>query len=109
MRAVFVIVCACGLCLRRKGRANDVLQSFLRRRTGSAGARVVVSAAAGGVGSACDCSCLQVRTLCWTSHRPRYQEAEGYDYTIVNGEITFEGQKCTGATPGRLLRHGRAA
>jgi len=26
----------------------------------------------------------------------------------VNGEITFEDGKCTGATPGKLLRHGAA-
>jgi N-acyl-D-aspartate/D-glutamate deacylase len=34
--------------------------------------------------------------------------AEGYRYTIVNGEVTFEDGRCTGATPGRLLRHGRS-
>ncbi len=34
----------------------------------------------------------------------RVQKADGYNYTIVNGEITFEGQKCTGALPGKLLR-----
>jgi len=38
----------------------------------------------------------------------RIRRAEGYDYTIVNGVITFEGNRCTGATPGRVLRHGRA-
>jgi N-acyl-D-aspartate/D-glutamate deacylase len=32
------------------------------------------------------------------------QRAEGYHWTLVNGQITFEGEKCTGATPGRLLR-----
>jgi len=37
----------------------------------------------------------------------RVSRAEGYDYTIVNGEITFEGLRCTGKTPGKLLRHGR--
>jgi N-acyl-D-aspartate/D-glutamate deacylase len=35
------------------------------------------------------------------------QRAEGYRYTIVNGETTFENGKETGALPGRLLRHGR--
>ena len=35
------------------------------------------------------------------------QKAAGYRYTIVNGEITFEDGECTGATPGRLLRHGQ--
>jgi len=37
----------------------------------------------------------------------RIKRAEGYDFTIVNGEITFEGNRCTGATPGRLLRFGK--
>jgi N-acyl-D-aspartate/D-glutamate deacylase len=37
----------------------------------------------------------------------RVQRAQGYHYTLVNGEITFENDACTGATPGRLLRHGR--
>ncbi len=26
----------------------------------------------------------------------RVQKAEGYHFTIVNGVITFEGQRCTG-------------
>jgi N-acyl-D-aspartate/D-glutamate deacylase len=34
----------------------------------------------------------------------RIQKADGYRYTIVNGQITFEGQKCTGALPGKVLR-----
>jgi N-acyl-D-aspartate/D-glutamate deacylase len=34
------------------------------------------------------------------------QKAEGYRWTIVNGTITFEDGKCTGATPGQLLRNG---
>ena len=38
----------------------------------------------------------------------RIQRAEGYHFTLVNGEITYEGQRCTGATPGKLLRHGAA-
>ncbi len=33
-------------------------------------------------------------------------KARGYRYTIVNGEVTFRDGECTGATPGRLLRHG---
>jgi N-acyl-D-amino-acid deacylase len=37
----------------------------------------------------------------------RIQHAEGYHYIMVNGEVTFEDGKGTGATPGRLLRHGR--
>ena len=32
------------------------------------------------------------------------QEAEGYDYTIVSGEVTREHGKDTGARPGRLIR-----
>ena len=36
----------------------------------------------------------------------RVQRAEGYHTIMVNGEVTFEDDKCTGATPGRLLRHG---
>lgn len=35
------------------------------------------------------------------------QRAEGLNYTLVNGQVTFEGLKCTGATPGKLLRDGR--
>ncbi|MGE4089793.1 MAG: amidohydrolase family protein [Candidatus Binatia bacterium] len=37
----------------------------------------------------------------------RVQRAKGYHANIVNGEMTFADGKCTGATPGRLLRHGR--
>src|SRR6478752_3171294 len=37
----------------------------------------------------------------------RVQRARGYQQIIVNGEVTFESGECTGATPGRLLRHGR--
>ena len=39
----------------------------------------------------------------------RVQRAEGYKYTIVNGEVTFEDGNCSGATPGKLLRHGVTA
>ena len=38
----------------------------------------------------------------------RIQKADGYRYIMVNGEVTFEDGECTGATPGRLLRHGHA-
>jgi N-acyl-D-aspartate/D-glutamate deacylase len=37
----------------------------------------------------------------------RVQRAKGYHAILVNGEVTFEDGKCTGATPGKLLRHGR--
>ncbi len=36
------------------------------------------------------------------------QKAKGYRWTLVNGQVTFEDSECTGATPGHLLRHGRA-
>ena len=35
--------------------------------------------------------------------RPR-----GYRHIMVNGEVTFTDNACTGSTPGRLLRHGSA-
>src|SRR5712691_7759337 len=38
----------------------------------------------------------------------RIQRAKGYHAIIVNGEMTFADGKCTGATPGKLLRHGHA-
>ncbi len=38
----------------------------------------------------------------------RVQRAKGYRSIIVNGEETFAEGKCTGATPGKLLRHGVA-
>ena len=39
----------------------------------------------------------------------RYVErAEGYRYTMVNGEVIFIDGECTGAIPGKLLRHGQA-
>jgi len=37
----------------------------------------------------------------------RIQRAKGYHAIVVNGEVTFRDGKCTGATPGRLLRQGR--
>ena len=40
--------------------------------------------------------------------RRRVQYAEGYRRIMVNGEVTFEDGNCTWATPGHLLRHGRA-
>ena len=39
----------------------------------------------------------------------RVQRAEGYKSIIVNGQVTFEDDRCTGATSGRLLRRGVAA
>jgi N-acyl-D-amino-acid deacylase len=32
------------------------------------------------------------------------QKAKGYRYTIVNGAVTFEEDRCTGALPGKVLR-----
>ena len=39
----------------------------------------------------------------------RVQRSAGYKWIIVNGEVTFEDDRCTGATPGQLLRHGVTA
>ena len=36
------------------------------------------------------------------------REANGYRWIVVNGDVTFEDGKCTGETPGLLLRHGGA-
>lgn len=33
------------------------------------------------------------------------QRAEGLNYTMVNGVVTFEGLECTGETPGKLMLH----
>src|SRR6202171_5447803 len=38
----------------------------------------------------------------------RVQRAKGYRSIIVNGVETFAEDKCTDATPGKLLRHGHA-
>ncbi len=38
----------------------------------------------------------------------RVQHARGYRSIIVNGEETWDDGRCTGATPGKLLRGGRA-
>ncbi|MXY71425.1 MAG: amidohydrolase family protein [Dehalococcoidia bacterium] len=35
------------------------------------------------------------------------REAEGYRWIMVNGKTTFEDGKCTGLTPGKLIRHGQ--
>jgi N-acyl-D-amino-acid deacylase len=35
------------------------------------------------------------------------QKADGYAYTLVGGEVTFESGEPTGARPGRLVRMGR--
>ena len=32
------------------------------------------------------------------------QQADGYRYTIVSGEVTYEDGKATGALPGKLVR-----
>lgn len=39
----------------------------------------------------------------------RVQKAEGYRHILVNGVETFQDGKCSGATPGALLRNGQAA
>ncbi len=38
----------------------------------------------------------------------RVQHAQGYRAIMVNGEVTWDESRCTGATPGKLLRHGVA-
>ncbi len=38
----------------------------------------------------------------------RIRRAKGYRYILVNGDLTFVEGESTGATPGRLLRHGHA-
>jgi len=37
---------------------------------------------------------------------PRVQRALSYRAIIVNGEMTLDDGRCTGATPGKLLRGG---
>jgi N-acyl-D-amino-acid deacylase len=37
----------------------------------------------------------------------RVQHARGYRAIVVNGEMTWDDGRCTGATPGKLLRGGR--
>ena len=36
----------------------------------------------------------------------RVQFADGYRWTLVNGQVTFENGQATGALPGKFLRHG---
>ena len=36
--------------------------------------------------------------------RRMIQKPKGIRYTLVNGSVTFEGNECTGALPGKLLR-----
>jgi len=37
------------------------------------------------------------------------QKVDGYRYTVVSGEVTFEDGEPTGARPGALVRAGRAS
>jgi nitrite reductase/ring-hydroxylating ferredoxin subunit len=37
----------------------------------------------------------------------RIQKSKGYDWILVNGQITFENGEPTGALPGKFLRNGR--
>ena len=37
----------------------------------------------------------------------RVAKAKGYDWIMVNGQVTFENGEPTGALPGQLLRHGK--
>ncbi len=36
----------------------------------------------------------------------RVRRADGYRHTIVNGQVTFDDNACTGALPGKMLRSG---
>ncbi len=36
------------------------------------------------------------------------RQPEGSRWILVNGEVTFAGGECSGATPGQLLRHGQS-
>ena len=36
------------------------------------------------------------------------RKPEGYRHIMVNGQVTFKDNECTGEVPGRLLRHGSA-
>jgi len=48
------------------------------------------------------------RTYDWPANGWRWtQKADGLHYTLVNGQVTFEGQECTGSTPGEFLKFGR--
>ncbi len=56
------------------------------------------------------CSLIPAHEPSFEGNEWRYVEkAEGYRYTLVNGEVTFVDGVCTGAIPGKLLRHGKAA
>jgi N-acyl-D-amino-acid deacylase len=37
----------------------------------------------------------------------RIQTSKGYDWILVNGQITFENGEPTGALPGKFLPNGR--
>ena len=37
------------------------------------------------------------------------QRADGYKFTIVSGEVTFQDGESTGAMPGKVVRGGAAA
>jgi N-acyl-D-aspartate/D-glutamate deacylase len=44
-----------------------------------------------------------------TGGRRIRQEADGYDFTIKRGVVTYRGGKATGALPGRLVRSSEMA
>ena len=68
------------------------------------------------VGSWADVIVYDLNELGYLYDRPRFetdfpggerrlvQKPSGLRYTIVNGAVTFEGNECTGALPGKLLR-----
>lgn len=71
------------------------------------------------IGAAADILVYDLENLGWTEIEKTYDlpagdwrittRGVGYDYTIVNGVVTFEGMTCTSATPGEFLRNGHSA
>ena len=68
------------------------------------------------VGKKADVNVIDLKSL--RCHRPRFvldgiaprwiQEADGYDYTILSGQIVHDHGQHTGALPGRLVRNPKA-
>ena len=44
-----------------------------------------------------------------TGARRLFQEVEGYDATIVGGQVTYREGKATGALPGKIIRGSQPA
>ena len=54
------------------------------------------------------CGRSKSRTTCRAANGAACSKADGYRYIMVNGEITMRDGEQTGASAGRLLRHGKA-